>query len=506
MEEEEQFLLPIGSIIRDPLGDAYVIEAWLGQGGFGAVYLVREQHGQQVFALKEEIHPNRFRRARFTVEADILRRLEHPALPRVYRVFEDAQRQRSYMRMEYIEGQNLDALRRDQPEKRFSVHQTLELLAPIVDALIYLHHQNPPIVHRDVKPANIIVPPDHAGAVLVDFGLAKEYVEDRTTNDVRPATPGYAAPEQYDGGTTTRADIYSLGATFYALLTGKVPPHALRRAINRDADLLEPARELVPEIPAGVAEAITCAMAIHSEDRFETIEQFWQELNSQTSEQPEQPARARVLDAALTSGEHQPLAVSQAPAPEKPGASRIRGSSVLAMLALLLLLTVVGAGAALAGFHILSSPGVSQSSTPSPAASSPTAPTHFCKGASSVISVSTPGLGSSSYPLLAPSYAGSIYDNLTKEETPLCLMNIRQSEKNIQGVLQGLGLAGPFRGNVTTDGQLSFSVPLYSGAEMLVCMGTIKVGGDLIGTFEIFDQQKNFTGESGIWEANVHAG
>jgi eukaryotic-like serine/threonine-protein kinase len=505
MDEEEQFLLPIGSIIRDPLGDAYVVEAWLGQGGFGAVYLVREQHGQQVFALKEEIHPNRFRRARFTVEADILRRLEHPALPRVYRVFEDVQRQRSYMRMEYIAGRNLDALRREQPEKRFSVSRTFELLEPIVDALIYLHQQNPPIVHRDVKPANIIVPPDHAGAVLVDFGLAKEYVEDRTTNDVRPATPGYAAPEQYDGGTTPRADLYSLGATFYAMLTGKIPPHALRRAINKGADLLQPPRELAPEIPEGVAEAITRAMAIHSEDRFETVEQFWQAMHSQTAEQPEQQARAHVLAAPLASGEQQPLEASQAPVPRKRGTSRIRGSSVLAMLALILLLAVVGGGAALVSFHILSAPGVVQSSTPTLAAS-PTAPPAFCKGTASVTPAATPAPGSPAYPVLFSSYAGTVYDSFTKERTALCLMNIQQSGNNIRGTFQGLGLAGPFQGTVTTDNQLSFTVPLYSGKEMLVCTGTIKVAGDLVGAFQVFDQQKNFTGEYGIWGASVYVG
>lgn len=501
-EEEEQFLLPIGSIIRDPIGDSYVVEAWLGQGGFGAVYLVREQHGEQVFALKEEIHPSRYRRARFTVEADILRRLEHPALPRVYRVFEDVQRQRSYMRMEYIAGQNLDALRREQPEKRFSVPQTLELMEPIVAGLIYLHHQNPPIVHRDVKPANIIVPPEHVGAVLVDFGLAKEYVEDRTTHDVRPATPGYAAPEQYDGGTTPRADIYSLGATFYALLTGKVPPHALRRAINKNDDLLQPPRALAPEIPEGVAQAITRAMEIHSEDRFETIEQFWQALNGHASEQPGQPAYARVLDDAPASDERQPSEVSQAPAPRRPGTSRIRGRSVLAVLGLVLLLVLVGGGAALVSFQVLSAPGVVQSRTPSVTPS----PAPVCRGSASVMPVAAPDLGSASYPLLSSMYAGTIYDLLNGETTLLCLMNIQQSQNTIRGTFQGLGLVGQFQGTVTSDNQLSFSVPLYSGTEMLVSTGTIKVGGSLIGTFEVFDQQKNFTGESGGWNANVYKG
>src|SRR5215469_15685050 len=150
--EEEPFLLPVGSIIREPVGGTYVVEALLGKGGFGAVYLVREQHGKQrVFALKEETTPNRYRRASFSAEADILRRLQHPALPQVYRVFEDGQQQRGYMLMEYIEGQNLDVLWREQPGRHFSLPRVLELLEPIVDALMYLHRQTPPIVHRDIK-------------------------------------------------------------------------------------------------------------------------------------------------------------------------------------------------------------------------------------------------------------------------------------------------------------------------------------------------------------------
>lgn len=496
-EEEEQFLLPPGSIIRDPLGDAYVVEAWLGQGGFGAVYLVREQHGQQrMFALKEEIHPNRFRRARFTVEADILRRLEHPALPRVYRVFEDAQRQRSYMRMEYIAGQTLDALRREQPEKRFALPQALELLTPIVDALTYLHNQDPPIVHRDVKPANIIVPSDRSGAVLVDFGLAKEYVEDRTTNDVRPATPGYAAPEQYDGGTTPRSDVYSLGATFYTVLTGEVPAHALRRAISKDADLLLPAHELVSEIPLRVSQAISRAMSIHSEDRFESVQQFWQELNSQSPEEPEQRERGNTLDAALSPFAHHPQ--------EEPRVQQRRGTHVLAVLGLALLLAVVGTGAALAGFRFLSTPGVVQSGT-TPVTAAPTAPAPFCRGTASTTPVSNPLPGSASYPVLASAYAGTIFDALTGQRTALCLMGIQQSGKDIRGTFQGLGLAGPFQGTVTAGNQLSFAVPIYSGGEreMLVCTGTIKVGGDLTGVFKVYNAQGNFTGEGGGWNASA---
>ena len=496
--EEDSVFLPPGSIIREPVGGTYVVEALLGQGGFGAVYLVREQHGKQdVFALKAERTPTRFHRASLSVEADILRRLQHPALPYVYRVFEDGQQQRSYMLMEYIAGKNLDALRREQPEERFPLLRVLDILGPVVDALIYLHHQDPPVIHRDIKPANIIVPAHRAAAVLVDFGLAKEYVEERTTNAVRRATPGYAAPEQYSGGTTARADLYSLGATCYVLLTGQVPPHALRRAISKEADLLQPANELVPEVPERVARSMARAMAIHSEDRFETVEQFWQELRNRSTEQPPALAHQNSLDSLPPSPA--PRSRNMPLRPVRLPAVPVRKSILLVVGLILLFVLVGGASALMFNARNLGASGGAQHVVTSPADS-----TRVCGAPSAAPSVSPSSPGSSAYPNLASTYAGTIYDNLTTQRTALCLMNIQQQEGKFQGTLQGLGLVGSFQGTVTADEKLSFIMPLYSGTEMLVCSGTIKVAGDITGTFQVFNQQGNPTGESGAWNASAY--
>src|SRR5258708_34778555 len=97
---------------------------------------------------------------------------------------------------------------------------------PIMKFGNYIPQQRPPIIHRDINPANIIVPTSGIGSVLVDFGIAKEYYPDSTTTAVRHASPGYGPPEQYDIGTNTLTDIYALGATIYALLTGIVPADA----------------------------------------------------------------------------------------------------------------------------------------------------------------------------------------------------------------------------------------------------------------------------------------
>src|SRR5258708_1987380 len=233
-------------------------------------------------------------RAGFAFECQVLTRLDSPALPRVYRVFEDDKNNRAYMLMDYIEGPNLETLRQKQPDRRFSLSQVMSMMAPIINAVEYLHHQQPPIIHRDIKPANIIVPNTGDTAMLVDFGIAKEFDPDSTTTAVRRCSPGYGAPEQYSRGTNTRTDIYGLGATFYTLLTGFVPEDAFYRMTqmgSRGIDPLEPVNKLVPTIPLPVAEAIHKAMSINTADRYANVEQFWQALNAYPG--GEEPAAIR---------------------------------------------------------------------------------------------------------------------------------------------------------------------------------------------------------------------
>jgi serine/threonine protein kinase len=278
--QQEQFILPENVTVRDPQGNRYVIEGVLGKGEFGAVYLVRERgEKHHLFALKEVINPNKSDRERFAFEGEVLKRLNHKALPRVHRVFENDKLKRVYLLMDYIKGRNLEVLRREQPGKCFSLPLVLVLMAPIVDALMYLHTQDPPIVHRDIKPANIIVPVGGGEAMLADFGSAKEYVPGTATTIIDRRSPGYAAPEQYRTGTNPSTDIYGLGATLYVLLTGSAPIDAPSRVIgslNAGVDPLTPANLLKPTVPLAVAQALQRAMSIKIADRFETVEEFWQ--------------------------------------------------------------------------------------------------------------------------------------------------------------------------------------------------------------------------------------
>jgi serine/threonine protein kinase len=266
--------------------DRYVIEDLLGKGGFGAVYRVRDQRvrGNQ-FALKEVIDPGVEEQKRFVFEGEMLKRLDHPGLPRVYRIFtgDNNESNRLYLLMDYIDGPNLEQLRQRHPQKRLSLAETMAIMAPIVTAVHYLHEQQPPIIHRDIKPANIIVPDERERSVLVDFGIAKEYEQDGTTTAIRRCSPGYGAPEQYARGTNVQTDVYGLGATFYALLTGTVPTDALYRMTqmgSRRGDPLEPVNELAPDVPEYVATAIHCAMAINVADRFPSVDAFWDALHT----------------------------------------------------------------------------------------------------------------------------------------------------------------------------------------------------------------------------------
>jgi serine/threonine protein kinase len=512
---QEQTILPVGATIPHPAGDRYVIERLLGRGGFGAVYLVRDRRDKQrLFALKEVIEPSRRDHERFIFEAEVLKRLNHRALPHVYQVFAYEKLKRVYMLMDYIEGQDLEALLHEQPGRRFSLPLVLALMTPIVDALIYLHGQNPPIVHRDIKPANIIMQTKSGEAVLVDFGLAKEYVADNTTNVIRHGSPGYAAPEQYGSGTNLRTDIYGLGATLYTLLTGTVPSDAITRVTgSKRIDPLTPAHLVAPDVPWTVSMVIEQAMSISSEDRFATVEEFWQELTNPAPKQQAQtppPQSLNIADDELAQTPRPrsidtplPLTVPEqelerittiAPEPlqQQPPAPRSRKRRVLLTIFLALLLAVAFGTGLLLFVPRHGRPPSTPTLTPSTPQARATA-TH------------TPTPVGPVYPAINASYAGTVADLLNlqhPQKTALFLTNIQQNGGNISGYFQGLGLNGPFKGSVTTDEKVNFTVSVQSGALTLSFKGFIKVGGDLIGSFQVLNQQGQPTGDFGDWNAS----
>ena len=205
----------------------YRIMARLGNGGFGAVYKAEDgQAGNRLVAVKEMnrggLTPLEIAGAAeaFKREALLLAKLKHPSLPGIYDHFTEAGRW--YLVMDYIEGETLEA--RFDRLGRLRIEEVLGIGMQLCQVLNYLHNCQPPVIFRDLKPANIIVSPQ-GRIYLIDFGLARLFDPAQSRHSSPVGSPGYAAPEQYDSPqTTVRADIYSLGATLHQLLTGAYPP------------------------------------------------------------------------------------------------------------------------------------------------------------------------------------------------------------------------------------------------------------------------------------------
>lgn len=210
----------------------------------------------------------------FLQEASILAQLDHPNLPKVSDYFRE--KGRDYLVMDYVPGNDLKQTLIENGGA-LPVNRVLAWGRQIVDAVMYLHAQNPPVLHRDIKPANIKLTPD--GRIkLVDFGLVKVMREDdaRTITVVQGrGTALYTPLEQYGGDvghTDVRTDIYALGATFYHLLTNVSPPDAKTRFLTPKS--LRPPNELVTVIPHSLSDAILWAMEMHPDERPSTVEAF----------------------------------------------------------------------------------------------------------------------------------------------------------------------------------------------------------------------------------------
>jgi serine/threonine protein kinase len=254
----------------------YRIVEILGQGGMGSVYRAVDENLGVDVAVKENLFTSDEYARQFRLEAVILANLRHPNLPRVTDHFVIGD-QGQYLIMDYIEGEDL----RQRMERSGAISEQEAILvgAAMCDALDYLHTRKPSIIHRDVKPGNVRIAPD-GHIYLVDFGLAKLVKGSQaTTTGARAMTPGYSPPEQYGTARTDpRTDIYSLGATLYAALTGVIPEDALARAMDNVE--LTPLRKRNPKISRRLANAIEKAMAIRSDERFQSADEFKQALVS----------------------------------------------------------------------------------------------------------------------------------------------------------------------------------------------------------------------------------
>lgn len=255
----------IGSVIDGK----YEILREIGHGGMSVVYLAMDTHLNKQWAVKEIKKKGSGKNDEIIVnsllaEANLMKRLDHAALPRIVDIIDNGVT--IYVVMDYIEGESLDKILNEygaQPEEL-----VIGWAMQLCDALAYLHAQKPPIIYRDMKPANIMLKPE-GNIKIIDFGIAREYKEQSLADTTVLGTKGYAPPEQYSGQTDARSDIFALGMTMHHLLTGIDP---------RSGEAYAPVRMWNPELSEGIELIIDKCVEPAPENRYQNCSDLLYDL------------------------------------------------------------------------------------------------------------------------------------------------------------------------------------------------------------------------------------
>jgi len=311
----------------------------LVQSGMGVLYLAHDEALNVDVAVKENRYTTAIHSQQFHQEATLLASLRHPNLPRVIDHFV-IEGQGEYLVMDYIEGMNLQESL-ESHGKPLPESEVVRIALVICDALQYLHSRTPPIIHQDIKPANLIMTPED-DVILVDFGLANPYERGKVVgNLLQGVTAGYSPIEQYGSDTDVRSDLYALGATMYTLLTDVRPLEAVERAVGEDE--LQQIRQINPAISQPIQDAIEKAMAVKAEDRFGSVKDFQNKLFEaypfkDTSKDKSRPAK---------NGSQIENITKRINAKSDQGSSRVRNKKPV-WIWLLPLILLVGAASAIA--------------------------------------------------------------------------------------------------------------------------------------------------------------
>lgn len=238
----------------------YQILKEIGRGGMSVVYLAMDTHLNKQWAVKEIRKRGSGKNDEIVVnsllaEANMMKRLDHPALPRIVDIIDNGVT--IYVVMDYIEGESLDKILNEYGAQ--TEDKVIDWAMQIADALSYLHSQRPPIIYRDMKPANVMLKPE-GNIKIIDFGIAREYKEQNLADTTVLGTKGYAPPEQYSGQTDPRSDIYALGMTMHHLLTGVDP---------RNGEAYAPVRMWNPDVSEGLEIIIDRCVQPASENRYQ---------------------------------------------------------------------------------------------------------------------------------------------------------------------------------------------------------------------------------------------
>jgi hypothetical protein len=263
------------SWVGQTLGDRYVVEDLLGQGGMSTVYKATDPNLNRVVAIKM-IHPHLSSNpdfvVRFREEASAVAQLRHPHIIRVFDFDNDGDVY--YMVLEFVPGEPLyDRLKRmNETNRRMSVTDAVRVAAQVCDAAEYAHQRG--MVHRDIKPANIMLD-IHGQAILMDFGIAKIVGgQHQTATGATLGTAVYMSPEQIRGEQVDgRADIYSIGVTLFEMMSGRPPYEADSAMTLMMMHLNDPVpdlRELRPDTPGDLVDIIRKALAKDRSERFQS--------------------------------------------------------------------------------------------------------------------------------------------------------------------------------------------------------------------------------------------
>lgn len=261
-------MLEIGSLVDGK----YKILNKVGQGGMSVVYMAINEKANKTWAVKEVRKDGvlNFESVKqgLVAETNILKKLSHPNLPSIIDVIDTEDS--FIIIMDYVQGNSLNKALEEygaQPQE-----YVIEWAKQLCDVLGYLHSRQPPIIYRDMKPANIMLKPD-GNVTLIDFGTAREFKEKNLADTTCLGTVGYAAPEQFGGmgQTDARTDIYCLGATLYHLVTGcnpSEPPYEMK-----------PIREINPSLSGGLERIILKCTQRNPEDRYQSAAELMYALD-----------------------------------------------------------------------------------------------------------------------------------------------------------------------------------------------------------------------------------
>jgi serine/threonine protein kinase len=322
----------VNDYLRDRItvavGTEYLIENEIGRGGMAVVYRATDLRLHRTVAIKvlpPDVAFNSDVRARFIREAQTAAQLSHPNIVPIYAVDEKDNGSIVFFVMAYVDGESLGA--RLKREGAWPVDQTVRVLRDVADALASAHARG--VVHRDIKPDNILIERATGRPMVTDFGIARAAAGETrlTVTGVAVGTPAYMSPEQALGERELdgRSDLYSLAVVGYHMLAGETP----FKASNTPAMLVKhvserprPVREKRPEVPAYLAVAIDRALAKRPEDRWADAAEFRDALDAARASSRYRPPPAPPPLPPPPAVQPLPIAASPAFPPPPPGLSR----------------------------------------------------------------------------------------------------------------------------------------------------------------------------------------